>query len=72
MNKMIHSPGYLYYVSEGKISNETSCNVLIVFFFQQKITYFWSILLSSLLLIIYAQNVSILKLNLYLYVLYIK
>lgn len=36
MNKMIHSPGYLYYVSEGKISNETSCNVLIVFFSNKK------------------------------------
>lgn len=36
MNKMIHSPGYLYYVSEGKISNETSCNVLIVIFSNKK------------------------------------
>lgn len=36
VNKMMHSPGYLYYVSEGKISNETSCNVLIVFFSNKK------------------------------------
>lgn len=60
VNKMMHSPGYLYYVSEGKISKETSCNVLIVFrFFPTKITFFWFslyILLGSLSLIIYAQN----------------
>lgn len=42
LNKMIHSHGYLYYVSEGKISKVRSCNVLIVFrLFPTKINYFW-------------------------------